>query len=699
MLKFLNRRDRSRKALLIIFVAALSIGLIGFFAPGMRSGLIGSGSAEDEDAIAKVLNRKVTVKEFRSTLNLYGQQMAAGQGKTQQPNMKTVYETYGQQVIDNLIRKHMVQYEAEQNNFGATDAEVQERLKQMFAPWPGGEQYRLRLQQAGTNPVEFEDNLRASIMEEKLRAFVSAAAQVSPQEVEDDYRRNNTSFTFRWVEVEADKFRSQVVLNDPDLRAYFEQNKNDFRIASEQRKAQYLFIDQAKAGEAVQISDDELKNEFRPESHIKQVRVSQIVLTAPNVVAKRSETGGAPVDESQKRADEIVKRAKGEDGKSAEDFAKLAREVSEDAKTKASGGDLGYISKDTKRESDDPLNRVFTMAKDEVSSPIRKGDKFYILKVTDRKLPSFEEAKPDLLKEARTRKGYTKGVEIADEALNKMKETKNAQAVVDEINKKYGLAIASVKETPYFSKGETLPDLGSYSDIDTALFDMQNTGDISERLNVNNGFAVAQFTDRRDPHDATFEEVRAKVEDKYRQVKAKEIALEQARKVAQATTPEAMKSAGDAIKMKTDERAGMKSSDSLGSLVDEGQREPIYKLKAGEVWHEPIKVEDGEKYVIVAAVSRKDADMGEAFQKERKSIEDKLLQTKRGDMYQAHLDATKEQLKKAGKITIYEAVINTALGLNAADGASPVPGGGGGSNPLSRPPTRAPRRTPQGVVN
>src|ERR1044072_2538522 len=154
MLKFLNRRDRSRKALLIIFVAALSIGLIGFFAPGMRSGLIGSGSTEDEDAIAEVLNRKVTVKEFRSTLNLYGQQMRAGQGKTQQPNMKTVYETYGPQVVDNLIRKHMVQYEAEQNNFGATDAEVQERLKQMFAPWPGGEQYRLRLQQAGPNPVE-----------------------------------------------------------------------------------------------------------------------------------------------------------------------------------------------------------------------------------------------------------------------------------------------------------------------------------------------------------------------------------------------------------------------------------------------------------------------------------------------------------------------------------------------------------------
>jgi peptidyl-prolyl cis-trans isomerase D len=698
MLKFLNKRDRSRKALLIIFVVALSIGLIGFFAPGMGPGLGGSTSAEDDDVIAKVLNRKITVKEFRSTLNLYGQQMAAGQGKTQQPDLQAVYATYGSQIKDNLIRKHMVQYEAEQNNFGATDAEVQERLKQMFAPWPGGEQYRLRLQQAGTNPVEFEDNLRANIMEEKLRSFISAAAQVSPQEIEEDYRRSNTTFTFRWVEVDAEKFRPQVVINDPDLRAYFDQNKADFRIASEQRKAQYVFIDQAKAGEAVQISDDELKNEFQPESQVKQVRVSQIVLPAVAPTVKRTATGAAPEDDSQKKADEIAKRAKGEEGKPAEDFAKLAREVSEDAKTKANGGDLGYLNKDTKRESNDPLNRVFTMAKDEVSAPIRQGDKFYILKVTDRKLPSFEEAKADLLKTARGRKGYTKAVEIADEALNKFKETKNAQAVADEVNKKYGIQIASVKETPFFTKGESIPDLGSFSDIDTALFDMQNIGDISERLNVNNGFALAQYTERRDPHDATFEEVRTKVEDKYRQVKAKDLALEQARKIAQAATPDAMKAAGDAIKVKTDERAGMKAGDSIGSLVSEAQREPLYKLKTGEVWREPIKIDEGDKYVVVAAVSRTDADMGEAFQKERKSIEDKLLQAKRSDMYQAYLEATQKQLTEAGKITVYDNVINAAIGLDSTEAGSPTPGGGG-SPTLPRPQTRSPRRTPQGAVN
>ncbi|MEW6127005.1 MAG: SurA N-terminal domain-containing protein [Acidobacteriota bacterium] len=696
MLKFLNKRDRSRKALLIIFVAALSVGLIGFFAPGMRSGLgLDPSTGEDDDVVAKVLNRKVKVKDLRTSLNLYGQQMSMGQGNMQQQSLSTVYDLYGQTVMDNLIRRELIQYEAEQYNFGATDDEVRERLKQVFSPWPGIEQYRARLQQAGTNEIEFEQNLRASIMEEKLRAYISAAAQVTPQEVEDDYRRTNTQYTFRWVEVEAAKYRPQVTVNDADLQNYFNQNKADFYISGEQRKARYVFIDQAKAGEAVQISDDELKNEFQPENHIKQVRVSEIVLNIPKKTDAKPAAGTTPAPtpdaEVQKKADDIVKRAKGEDGKAAEDFAKLARELSEDAKTKASGGDLGYLNKDDKRESDDPLNRVFTMAKDEVSAPIRKGDKFYILKVTDRKLPSFEEAKAQLLKEARTRKGYSKGVEIADEALAKYKETKNASAVADEINKKYGAGVATVKETPLFVKGESIADLGAYSDVDTALFDMKNPGDISERLNVNNGFAVAEFIEKRDAHDPAFEEVKAKVEDKYRQAKARELALTDARKIAQAATPDAMKAAGDAVKATTDERAGMTANDSIGAVVNEGQREPVYKLKAGEVVKDPIKIDDGDRYVVVAAVSRKDPDMGEAFQKERRGIEDKLLQSKRSDMFQAYLDGLKKQLTDAGKIVIYEEPINALLASDTSGGAR-TPGSGG--TPLPGGTTRRPTRRP-----
>ncbi len=706
MLRFLSKRNRARNWFLVFFVIIITAGLVVIFIPG---GTSAPGTVEnDTTAVAKIIDRKITVKDLRQTLNIYAQQVAQGQGRIGADDLKTVYGLYGKQVMDGLIRKELIQYEAEQNNFGATDGEVQERLKQVFNPWPGAEQYRQNLLNAGTTPFEFEDNLRVQIAEEKLRSFITAAAQVSPQEVEDEYRKNNTTYTMRWVEVTPDKFRAKVTVNDADLRAWFEQNKSEFYIASEERKAKYVFIDQAKAGETVQISDDELRQNFNPETSVQQVRVSQIVVSLPKAAAPSAPTRtdaskpadpNAPKleDELAKKVDDIYKRAQGADGKPAEDFAKLAREFSDDAKSKAQGGDIGYVKKQDKRETDDPLNRVFTMRKDEVTAPIRKGDKFYILKVTDRKLPAFEESRQQLLTEARATKGYTQAVTIATEAATKFTETRNAEAVAADINKKYNAQIASVRETPFFVEGENVAGLGAGSTITSAVFELANAGDISDYVNADKGFAIAQYTEKRDPHDPTFEEVKAKVENRYRNAKAKDLALAEARKIAQASTPDAMKAAGDAAGFKTEERAGMSANDSIGALTSEASREPVYQLKAGEVTREPLKATEADAYTVAGVVTRKDADMGDAFQKAKRGIEEQLLSAKQGALFSAHLEDFQKQMKDAGKIVIYQKVIDDLLATSApAPGTQP--GGAGGANPMS-PQQRPRRRTPQGGGN
>jgi peptidyl-prolyl cis-trans isomerase D len=704
MLKFLSKRKRSRKALLWGFILLLALGLIGVFTPGL-GGL--GGAANDDTAVAEVGDYEITLKDLRTALNSYGQQLAQSQPGMQMNDMGFLYSIYGKQVLDSLIRQKLVLYEADRLHLKTTDQEVQDRLKQIFNPWPGAEMYRAQLRQSGMTPIQFEDGIRASIAEQKLRSYITAAAQVSPQEVEEDYRRNNTSYTVRWVEVSADRFRDKVQIADADLRAFFDQRKAEFRINTEQRRARYIFIDQNRAGESIQVPDDELKADFNPEQGIQQVRVSQIVLNVPEADAKaeaqktdaqkpagqNAQTPAtAPDEEVRKKAEEMVSRAKGEAGKAAEDFAALARQYSEDAKTRASGGDLGWVDKNDKRETDDPLTRVFTMQKDEVSQPIRKGDKFYVLKVTDRKIPTFEESREQLLKEARARKGYTRAVETATEAAQKFKESKNAEAVVAEINGKFGAQVASVKETPFFAEGDSLPDLGAAAEFQSAVFDLENQGDISEYLSVNNGFAIAQYTEKRDPHDAEFEEVRAKVEDRYRTEKASELAAEKARQLAASQSPESLKAAADAAGIKTDERAGMTGNDSIGPLVSDANRRVVYDLKQGEITREPIKVENSDSYVVAALVNRKEADMGEPFQKERKSVEERLLDTKRNTLFSAYMAQSQERLKQEGEIKVFEDRIDSALASGTtAPGASPQQGF------PSAPGRTAPRRRPQGT--
>ncbi len=86
--------------------------------------------------------------------------------------------------------------------------------------------------------------------------------------------------------------------------------------------------------------------------------------------------------------------------------------------------------------------------------------------------------------------------------------------------------------------------------------------------------------------------------------------------------------------------------------------------------------------------------MGEAFQKERKSIEQRLLDEKRTRFFSTYLSMTQKQMTDEGKIKIYSKEIDAAVqaiaGRPASGGAPGAPGAPGPSRPRQR-------RTPQGV--
>jgi peptidyl-prolyl cis-trans isomerase D len=701
MLKFLSGRKRSRNLFLIFFVIVMTLSLIGLFSvavSGGAAGLFGNKAGGNDTTIAKIGSYDVTLKEFKDSLTGFSRQISQGQGRTGMQSLTATYALYGQQVLDNLLREKLVQYEADRLNLNATDEEVESRLKQTFNPWPGPEAYRERLIQAGMTPVQFESSLRASISAEHLRSYVTAAVQVSPQEVEDEYRRNNTKYTVRWVEVNPDTLKDKVTFTDADLRAYFDAHKDDFKITSEQRRARYIFIDSAKAGESIQVADDELKAGYNPDSNIKAVRVSQIVLDVPKAADKKADQSASataekspdPEEAVRKKAQDLADRAKGANGQPGEDFAKLARENSNDAASKANGGDIGWVNKDAKRETDDPLNNAFSLNVGDVSQPIKKGDKYYILKVTDRRAATFEEAKPGLLRNARMTKGYSEAVNIANQAAQRFKETKDAQAVVNEINQQRGAQVASLRETPFFSRNDAPAELSAMPELQAAVFELQNPGDIGDSVNVKDGFAVPQYVEKRDPHDPTFDEVRAKVEQRYRDDRAKQMAEERARQIAQAKSLDEMNKIALSFGLKPDERAGVGESDSIGPLTTEEGRASVYKLSAGQVTSEPLKTEN-DHYMVVGLVARKDADMGEAFQKEKKSLEQRLLDEKRNVVFTTYLAELQQKLKADGKIKVYQNRIDDAMeALQTQQGNTPDLPTPGGLPQRSRRPQRAP---------
>ncbi len=87
-----------------------------------------------------------------------------------------------------------------------------------------------------------------------------------------------------------------------------------------------------------------------------------------------------------------------------EDFAKIAKEVSKDEKTKNSGGDMGFFKKGQLNAQIE--NVAFTMRKGQVSMPLNMKGDLYIFKVTDVKgTPiDFEQIKTRLIEQLKAKK-------------------------------------------------------------------------------------------------------------------------------------------------------------------------------------------------------------------------------------------------------------------------------------------------------
>jgi parvulin-like peptidyl-prolyl isomerase len=126
----------------------------------------------------------------------------------------------------------------------------------------------------------------------------------------------------------------------------------------------------------VSISDDDIKTYY--EQNVKstgvdrKVHASHIFVTIPDGATVQQ------VEEKRAFAAQLVQKAR-----AGEDFAKLAREHSEDAATRKEGGDLGWFGRGALPSAVEEI--VFNMEPGEVRGPIRAERGFHVLKLVDKK--------------------------------------------------------------------------------------------------------------------------------------------------------------------------------------------------------------------------------------------------------------------------------------------------------------------------
>jgi parvulin-like peptidyl-prolyl isomerase len=199
------------------------------------------------------------------------------------------------------------------------------------------------------------------------------------------------SITSEQIDASIDEIKKQNNIDDDQLRDALKaqgMTMGAYRADLKRQLLRFRVLNVA-VGSRVNVSDEEVKLYY--DRHMKdmanvQVRASHVFIAIPEGADK------AAMTEKHELAEKVLARAK-----AGEDFAKLARELSDDAATRAEGGDLGYFGKDMLPKPIEEL--VFSMKVGDIRGPVRADRGFHVIKLVDRKTKDpkpLEEVKDDI---------------------------------------------------------------------------------------------------------------------------------------------------------------------------------------------------------------------------------------------------------------------------------------------------------------
>jgi peptidyl-prolyl cis-trans isomerase D len=636
MLKYLSRMERTRSLIIVGFAILMAISLVVFYAPARNNA---APSITNTEVAATVNGDEITLGDLIGSITSQG-----GDASMLNPQI-------AEMLLKQLIRQRIIVQEAERLGLTASDEELAARIREYNKDSSGKVDMKRYMER--TDVGRYEQQVRDSIAIDKLRAFVTAGVNVSEEEVQRDFQRRSTTFDIVYVPVTADKLAAKITPSDQELRDYYEQHKTEYRILQPQKKIRYLYIDQAKAGEKIQIPEAELRAEYdklTPELKQGGHRVQQIVLKVAD--PKLEETVNA-------KASELATRARGATGSATEaEFAELVKGHSEDPVTAKDGGFLPGVIKKNPNKPDDPLQRTFETQEGGITGPLKFGNAYYILRRGASVPKTFEEAKQELIVSMRNRKAYAIVADLAQRATARLKETKDFQKVAQELATEANMTPAEmVRETPFIVPGDDVPNIGTSQQFEQGIEPLQNPQDVGERTPIKGGFAVPMLVEKREPnHLPGFEEVKGKVTEALRRERAESQLEATARSLANGVGGAGdLKAAAERLGLEAKTQEGYRTTMPMGELEPSAvSEEAIYALKEGEVTKTPIKI--GDDWVVIGAVKRKEADLAE-FAKQRDMLIQGAVMERRTQVFEDYILAAQTRMENEGKIKIYSDVL------------------------------------------
>jgi len=643
MIRFLQQSGQTTKyilgGLLLIICASMVITLI----PG-GLGTDVFGGAPGKGIVAKVDGNEISADDVRLTARqMLQQQMPQGSSA----NMGMLLPFFSQRAAEQLITRQALISEAKRMGLRVTPNEVKEELQHgRYAAtfFPGGnfigeQEYQDMLQRANLTPTKFEESVANDILLTKLQALISGTATVSENEIHDQFVKQNTKVKFDYAVLKQDDVKKGLHPTDNELKAYYQSHIASYANSiPEKRKIKYAVIDTNKIEAGIQVTQDDLSSYYRDHRDAyrvpDQVKVSHILIKTPlpGPDGKIDEKGAA---EAQRRAEDLLKQLKG-----GAKFEDLAKKYSEDPGSAKEGGSLGWIGRgQTVPEFE---KTAFSLPKGQTSDLVKSSYGFHIIRVDDKQdahLKSLDEVKSEIEPALRHQKAQQIAQKQAENLL------KDARATTLE-------AAAAKQNIPVitsdlFARRDMLPGLGPSPQFMEAVFTAQEKTP-PDMAPTSQGTAVYELLAIKPPATPTFEEIRTRVEEEFKNEQARTLLTQKAQELS-----DRAKAAHDLKKVARELGATMKTSDLVlpdGQVPDvgsmSGQAAVAFTMKPGEITGPITSGSDAVVLQILENQQPTDTDLAA----KRDQIRDALLQGKQQERFGVFVSNLVDEMTKSGKI-------------------------------------------------
>ncbi len=626
MWKALQKKDVLVRVLLGIVVVMLAAGMLIYLVPGGGDSSTGSAA----DIVAEVGGQPVTAVEVRRQL------LRIERGG----NIPRALEPlYIQQIVNQLVLERMLELEAKRLGIRVTEEERAERIRQLIPTafagdtFVGMERYAVEVEQrTGLSVGEFEELIRQALLEEKFRRLVTDGISVTPEEVQQEFRRRNEKIKIEYVLIKPGDLESKIAPTDVELAAYFEQNKGRY-VVPERRVVRYALLDSNPLRQRVTVSDEELRAYYN--EHIDLYRVQNRVRVS-HILFKTVGKTDAEVEEIRKKAEEVLKRAK-----RGVKFEDLAKQYSEDT-TKDKGGDLGWI---VQGQTVPEFEQVaFRLPKGVISDLVKTAYGFHIIKVVDHeaaRTQGLDEVRGSILPVLAGEKAERLANEEADKISAEVR--KSTHGSLDELATKFHLTVG---ETKALSPTDPVPELGNAPELRDAILRLR-AGELSYPSRTDRGYVVLAVKEIQPGHPGTFAEVRDKVLAGYRRDKAVELARTRAAELAKrAQSGEGLASAAKAVGLEAKTTEPFARTGAVPEVGSARQFSAAFTLAVGQGGPPALLATNWLVYRVVAHEEAK----AEEFERQRKDLEQQVLQSKRELAYEAFRSALEQRMRQEGKL-------------------------------------------------